>query len=50
MIYNIVTGVLALFCIAVIIFVVRVYKENKKLVPRERHRFDEEEDDHFLRS
>jgi len=46
MVYYIVAGILALFCIAVIIFVIKVYKENKKMVPKKRIRFDDDEDDH----
>lgn len=43
MIY-IVTGVLLIFCIAVIIFSVRIYKENRRLGPQKNKSLDEEED------
>ena len=45
MFYYIVAGVFAVFCIAVVIFVIRVYKENKKLDPQKRQGFDDDEDD-----
>jgi len=49
MIYYIVTGILALFCIAVIILVFRVYHENKKLIPEEKGGFEEDEDVNLIR-
>ncbi len=45
MFYYIVAAVFAVFCIAVIIFVIRVYKENKKLGPKKGQRFDDDEDE-----
>ena len=49
MLYYIVAGVFAVFCIAVIIFVIRVYKENKKMSPKKGQRIDDNEDDIFFR-
>ena len=48
MLYYIVAGVFAVFCIAVIIFVILVYKENKKLGPQKGQGFDDDEDDIFF--
>lgn len=45
MFYYIVGGVFAVFCMAVIIFVIRVYKENKKLGPQKGQHIDDDEDD-----
>jgi len=50
MVYYIVAGILALFCIAVIIFVIKVYKENKKMIPKKSLRMDDDEDDHIFGS
>lgn len=45
MFYYIVGGVLVVFCIGVITFVIRVYKENKKLEPQKGQHIDDDEDD-----
>lgn len=49
MFYYIVAGIFAVFCIGVIIFVIRVYKENKKLGPKKGQRFDDDYDDYPFR-
>jgi hypothetical protein len=49
MVYNIITGILAVFCMGVLIIVIRVYKENNKLVPKKGLRFDDDEDEILFR-
>jgi hypothetical protein len=41
----IVAGVFALFCIMVTIFVIRVYKENKKFGPKKGEYLDDDDDE-----
>jgi hypothetical protein len=50
MVYYIVAGILAMFCVTVIIFVIRVYKENKKIIPKKSKRIIDDGGDPFLRS
>jgi hypothetical protein len=45
MLYYIAAGVFAIFSIAVIIFVIRVYKENKNLDLQKGQRIDDDEDE-----
>lgn len=40
----IVAGVIILFCILVILYAYRVYKENKQLGPKKGQRFDDDDE------
>jgi hypothetical protein len=46
----IVAAVFALFCIGVIIFVIKVYREDKSLGPKKGQKFDDDEDDFLYRN
>ena len=40
----IVSGIIIVFCIVVILFAIRIYKENRKLGPKKGEFFDDDDD------
>jgi hypothetical protein len=37
-------GIFALFCVAIIIYVIKIYREDKKTGPKKGYRIDDDDD------
>ncbi len=43
-----VAGIFGVFCIGIIIYVIKIYKEDKKTGPKKGFQIDDDDDDDFL--
>lgn len=43
-----VAGIFAFFCVAIIIYVIKVYREDKKNGPKNGYRITDDKDDDYL--